>query len=156
MSRRIAAAGWAAALACVVAAVVGGLRLDGYSHALHPLSLLGARGVPGAAAFNLIGFVLPGVLAALKDDARPLVVQHLGLLVRYGQEGLVQALRGAAQSGQRPARLLLLPGDSHQPPMLDGVVLPVITPADWTHLPKPWLENRHRAAPAAAVSGNNA
>ena len=65
MSRWIAAAGWAAALACVVAAVVGGLRLDGYSHALHPLALLGARGVPGATAFNLIGFVLPGVLAAL-------------------------------------------------------------------------------------------
>lgn len=105
---------------------------------------------------TLVKQVMPGLTQKLLEDPRPLLLQHLGLLVRYGQEGLVQALREAAQSGQRPARLLLLPGDSHQPPMLDGVVLPVITPADWTHLPKPWLENRHRAAPAAAVSGNNA
>ena len=45
---------------------------------------------------------------------------------------------------------------SHQPPILDGVVLPVITPADWTHLPRSWLENSHRAAPAATTSGTSA
>lgn len=105
---------------------------------------------------TLVQRAMPGVLATLRDDARPLVVQHLGLLVRHEQTGLIQALRDTAQAGQRPARLLLLPGDSHQPPMLDGVVLPVITPADWTHLPKSWLENRHRAAPAPTVSGTSA
>lgn len=105
---------------------------------------------------TLVQRAMPGVLAALRDDARPLVVQHLGLLVRYGQAGVIQALRDAAQADQRPARLLLLSGDSHQPPMLDGVVLPVITAADWTHLPKSWLENRHRAAPAMSALGNTA
>lgn len=58
-------AGWAAALACVAAAVAGGMRLDGYSHALHPLALLGAAGVPGASAFNVAGFIVPGAVAAL-------------------------------------------------------------------------------------------
>lgn len=115
---------------------------------------------PGSADWRrlkvLVERALPPVLAQLRDDARPLLVQHLGLLVRYGQLGLVQHLRDAAQPGQRPARLLLLPGDSHQPPVLDGVALPVITPADWAHLPKPWLENRHRAAPPTAASGNAA
>lgn len=105
---------------------------------------------------TLVQRAMPDVFAAISNDARPLVVQHLGLLVRYGQAGMIQSLRDAAQDGQRPARLLLLPGDSQQPPALDGVVLPVITPADWTHLPKSWLENRHRAGPAEASSGENA
>lgn len=101
----------------------------------------------------LVERAMPALLAQLREDPRPLLLQHLGLLVRYGQISVIQALRDAASAGQRPARLLLLPGDGHQPPMLDGVVLPVITPADWTHLPRSWLENRHRAAPAATTSG---
>lgn len=57
--------GWGAAAACVAAAVIGGAMLDGYSHLLHPLALLGAGGVPGGRAFNAAGFVLPGLLAAV-------------------------------------------------------------------------------------------
>ncbi|MBJ6981998.1 BREX system serine/threonine kinase PglW [Luteimonas sp. MC1572] len=102
---------------------------------------------------TLVERAMPTLTRQLLDDDRPLLIQHLGLLVRYGQTGLIQTLRNAAQSRPRPARLLLLPGDSQQPPMLDGVVLPVITPADWTHLPRSWLENRHRADSAAAASG---
>ena len=92
---------------------------------------------------------MPQVLQQLRDDPRPLIVQHLGLLVRYGQIGLIQSLRDAALGSSMPARLLLIPGDSHQAPMLDGATLPVITPADWTHLPKAWLAERYRAASAA-------
>lgn len=48
-----------------VAAVAGfGSALEGYSQAIHPVGLLGARGLPHALAFNVLGFVLPGVLAA--------------------------------------------------------------------------------------------
>lgn len=48
------------------AALAGfGSVLEGYSHALHPPAWLGARGVPGAAAFNLLGFVLPGLLGVV-------------------------------------------------------------------------------------------
>jgi hypothetical membrane protein len=47
------------------AAVAGfGAALEGYSHSMHPVGLLGARGVPHAVAFNALGFVLPGALAA--------------------------------------------------------------------------------------------
>lgn len=95
---------------------------------------------------TLVKRAMPDVLETLKGDPRPLLIQQLGLWVRYAEVGAIQALRDAAQSAPRPARLLLLPGDSQQPPVLDGVVLPVITPADWIHLPKSWLENRHRAA----------
>lgn len=44
-------------------AIVGfGAALEGYLHHVHPLGVLGARGVPHALAFNVLGFVLPGLL----------------------------------------------------------------------------------------------
>ena len=45
-----------------MAAFVG--RIDGYSHAQHPLALLGAKPLPGAWRFNLLAFVVPGLLVA--------------------------------------------------------------------------------------------
>jgi hypothetical membrane protein len=39
-------------------------RIDGYSHAQHPLALLGASPVPHARLFNLLAFVVPGLLVA--------------------------------------------------------------------------------------------
>ena len=55
--------GAAAAAAVLALACFGALSPD-HSHALHPVALLGARGEPNAAAFNLLGFVLPGLLLA--------------------------------------------------------------------------------------------
>ena len=37
-------------------------RIDGYSHAQHPLALLGAKPLPHAWLFNLLAFVVPGLL----------------------------------------------------------------------------------------------
>lgn len=49
-----------------LASVVGfGLALPGFLPLGHPVALLGAIGVPHAGAFDLLGFVLPGLLAAL-------------------------------------------------------------------------------------------
>lgn len=39
-------------------------RIDGYSHAQHPLALLGASPLPHARLFNLVAFVAPGLLVA--------------------------------------------------------------------------------------------
>ncbi len=104
---------------------------------------------------TLVHRAMPQVTEQLLSDPRPLIVQHLGLLVRYQQIGLIQTLRDAVLGTSMPTRLLLVPGDSHQAPVLDGATLPVITPADWAYLPKAWLENRHRAAPASAVAGTS-
>lgn len=49
----------------VAATTVAGAMLDGYSHREHPLALLGAVGMPGALAFNVFAFVLPGLLLAV-------------------------------------------------------------------------------------------
>jgi hypothetical protein len=67
---------WAGPLAAFifVASVIGfGAQLDGYDWLRHPVSLLGARGVPGGVAFSALGFVIPGLLAA---------AAVLGLLLR--------------------------------------------------------------------------
>lgn len=39
-------------------------RIDGYSHAQHPLALLGAEPLPHAGLFNLLALVVPGLLVA--------------------------------------------------------------------------------------------
>ncbi|HGM7314439.1 TPA: DUF998 domain-containing protein [Stenotrophomonas maltophilia] len=57
--------GPAAALLFVLAVLGFGAGLDGYAQASHPVALLGAHGVPHALAFNLLGFVLPGLLAVV-------------------------------------------------------------------------------------------
>lgn len=55
---------FAAGLLCLASLVGFALPLPGYVHALMPVSLLGAHGVPRAAAFNLAAFIVPGVLMA--------------------------------------------------------------------------------------------
>lgn len=57
---------WTGPLAAVIwiaAVVVFGARLEGYDQLRHPVSLLGARGVPDGELFSALGFVLPGLLA---------------------------------------------------------------------------------------------
>ena len=88
-----------AAVLCVAAIAGFGAALDGYSQAMHPVGLLGARGLPHAMAFNVLGFVLPGVLAAFVawrlraavGDAAPWVARIGAWL------GLLSALAFAAQ-----------------------------------------------------------
>lgn len=73
------------AAALSLAALAGfGALVDGYSHALHPPGLLGARAVPGAMAFNLLGFVLPGLL---------------GMLAMAGVRSRLEGARWAARIG---------------------------------------------------------
>lgn len=53
-----------AAAALFLAAVLGfGLTLGGFAQGRHPVALLGAGGIAHALGFNLLGWVLPGLLA---------------------------------------------------------------------------------------------
>lgn len=54
-------AGWLASLWFGVAVWVAGVR-DGYAPALRAVGDLGAMGAPDAMLFNLVGFIVPGVL----------------------------------------------------------------------------------------------
>lgn len=53
-----------AALCFLVVLLVFADALEGYSHRIHPVAVLGGRTIPSAWAFNLFGFILPGLLVA--------------------------------------------------------------------------------------------
>jgi hypothetical protein len=78
MQRSTSVLAWLAAGAWLAGAIGFGIALDGYSHTVHPLGLLGARGLPHALAFNLAGFALPGLL---------LVAAGVGLRARLDGTG---------------------------------------------------------------------
>lgn len=83
LKRSGAAALLAAGLFLAALAGFGGV-LEGYWHASHPPAYLGARGVPGAVLFNLLGFVLPGLL---------------GMVVMGGVRRRLEGARWAARVG---------------------------------------------------------
>jgi hypothetical protein len=87
------------ALLLFVAAVMGfGLANPDYAQWLHPVALLGARGEPHALAFNLLGFVLPGILLAWHAVALRNAWRARGWSVRIAaQLGLLSALAFLAQ-----------------------------------------------------------
>lgn len=64
IDRTSAVLGSLAAVTFVGALLVFGQLLEGYRQGLYPVALLGADGVPRAAAFNALGFGVPGFLAA--------------------------------------------------------------------------------------------
>jgi len=73
--------------------------LDGYAQVYHPLGLLGGKDIPNALAFDLLGFVIPGVLAAIAISAlRTSLPSAAGWSMRIGVQLLVlSAIAFAAQ-----------------------------------------------------------
>lgn len=78
-------AAFAAASTFLAAAIGFGAAVPSYSHLVHPLGLLGATGMPHALAFNLCGFVLPGLL--------------LGWVALGFRNSLTDGISGAARIG---------------------------------------------------------
>ncbi|MGO1069442.1 DUF998 domain-containing protein [Lysobacter sp. CA199] len=88
----------AAALCCVGALLGFGAALDGYSHWRHPPGLLGARGIEHALAFNLSGYIVPGLALAWVAWRLRDALQAQGALARIGAWlWLWSALAWAAQ-----------------------------------------------------------
>jgi len=65
MSRATRFAGIVGAVLFAAAVAGFGAALDGYLQSQHPVALLGARDFPHALAFNLLAFVVPGMLAGV-------------------------------------------------------------------------------------------
>ncbi|MBH1393684.1 DUF998 domain-containing protein [Stenotrophomonas maltophilia] len=107
--------GLLAAVVFVLAAAGFGAGLDGYAQARHPVALLGARGVPHALAFNLLGFVLPGVLAvAVAERLRRSLPATAGWAPRVGSQMLLLAGLAFAAMGLLPLDVDDLHGPASQ------------------------------------------
>jgi hypothetical protein len=105
-------AGWLAGAVFLAALAGFGAALPGFVQAVHPVDLLGARGVPRVAAWNALGYAVPGALVAAFAIAlqRPLAATGVGAAGRIG--GWLLMLSGVAFAAQG-----LLPLD---PRLLDG------------------------------------
>ena len=110
LTRLLPLAGVLAALVFIGAAAGFGAALPGYSQVWHPVAVLGAKGVPHALGFNLSGFVLAGVLAALAAlDLRHRLPADAGWPARVGAQLLLLSALGFIGLGVLP----LDPEDLH-------------------------------------------
>lgn len=110
LTRLLPLTGALAAIAFIAAVVGFGMTLSGYSQVWHPVAVLGARGVPHALSFNLLGFVLTGLLAAVVAlDLRHRLPADAGWAARVGAQFLLLSALGFVGLGVLP----LDPDDLH-------------------------------------------
>ncbi len=174
---------WLGLLAAVVfvLAVAGfGAGLEGYAQARHPVALLGARGVPHALAFNLLGlqgealqlactrrWSLPFVPPSASARQRlPELANRLGFAVvqgnRMGHLLGADVSKGRAlevlkqRSGGSPVRVLALGDSPNDQPLLEAGDLSVVVPgANGPHpvFADALAQGRYQLAPACHAQG---
>ena len=87
MNRVVRHAGLAAALLFAATVAGFGAMLEGYLQSQYPVALLGATGFPRALAFNLLAFVVPGMLAGVVAlDLRRRLPGDAGWPLRIGAQ----------------------------------------------------------------------
>ncbi|WP_312709885.1 DUF998 domain-containing protein [Stenotrophomonas sp.] len=107
--------GLCAAVLFMTAVVGFGASLGGYAQGVHPVALLGAQGVPHALTFNLLGFVLPGMLAmVVAERLRRRLPATEGWAGRVGSQMLLLAGLAFAAMGVLPLDLDDLHGGASQ------------------------------------------
>lgn len=110
VTRFLPYAGVAATVVFAAALLVFGLLLPDYSQTLHPVAVLGAQGMPRALAFNLIAFVVPGMLAGVVAmDLRQRLPKDAGWPLRVGTQLAFLSALGFIALGLLP----LDPADLH-------------------------------------------
>jgi len=75
---------WLALASFVIGLLLANIGLPEYSQRLHPVGLRGATGLPYALAFNLMLFVVPGVLLAIAGQVLRRTLIDAGWLARIG------------------------------------------------------------------------
>lgn len=112
---RLRRAGPLAGLLFVLATLGFGALLEGYSQGVHPVALLGANGVPRAMGFNVLGWIVPGVLAAMAVlDLQRRLPPDAGWLARIGGQLLLLATLAFAAMGLLPLDIEDLDGVASQ------------------------------------------
>lgn len=103
MSRVVRYAGIAAVVLFAVAVAGFGAALEGYLQSQYPVALLGAKGFPHALAFNLVAFVLPGMLAGVVAmDLRRRLPGDAGWPLRIGAQLVFLSALGFIAMGLLP------------------------------------------------------
>jgi hypothetical protein len=87
---------------CAAAVLGFGAVFDAFSQVHHPVGMLGATQVPRAAAFNLVAFVVPGLLAAVPALALRGRLADAGWSARIGTQALLLSALAFAAQGLLP------------------------------------------------------
>jgi hypothetical protein len=97
---------------------------------------------------RLVQHAMPAVEEEIATTTGTVLLEHVGLLARYGQLGLFDRLRERVMAGAPlKACWTLIPADEQTDrPAIDGQAIPVLTTNEYSRIPKPWLRNLHRAA----------
>lgn len=94
-----------AAFVCAAALAGFGAAFAVYSHLEHPVGALGAAQVPRAAAFNLLAFVVPGLLAAAASIGVRGQLSGTSWAARVGAQALLLSALAFAAQGVFPLDL---------------------------------------------------
>jgi hypothetical protein len=92
----------------------------------------------------LVGRAMPLVEAQLSASDTTMLVTYAGVLARYERMDLLERLRDKV--GRRDAisgLWLLLPGQNQA--VMDGKVVPILSPGQRANIPESWLQNIHRS-----------
>jgi len=102
---------------------------------------------------RLVGEAVRTVEDTIADTEGTALLEHVGLLARYGQLALFDRLRARLMAGAplRTCWTLVSADDQADRPLVDGNAIPVLTPNEWARVPRAWLKNIHRAAVAGAA-----
>jgi hypothetical membrane protein len=111
--------------------VLGALR-PSYSHSVNTISELGARGTPNATVWNVVGFIVPGLLLALAGGAIAHSIGREKSALRT-LSSLLLVLSGLAIAGQGiiPAEMTKGVADITSPYTRGHFISSVISGAAW-------------------------
>ncbi len=104
----------------------------------------------------LVTHAMPEVEEEIAGAGGTVLLEHLGLLARYDQMALLDRLRSRAMAGDglRGCWALVPADEQAELPLVDGRPVPVLTPNEWSRVPRPWLRNLHRARRRLAAEGS--
>ena len=99
---------------------------------------------------RLVQRAMPAIEDHIATSSGTVLLENVGLLSRYGELGLFDRLRQRIMDGAplRACWTLIPADDQTDRPAIDGHGIPVLTPNEWSRIPRPWLRNLHRAAVA--------
>ena len=102
---------------------------------------------------RLVQQAMSAVEEAIAATQGTVLIEHAGLLARYGQLAFFDRMRARIMDGgPLHACWILLPADDQTDrPLIDGEAVPVLTPNEWARIPRSWLKNLHRAAVEGAA-----
>lgn len=97
---------------------------------------------------RLVDLVVRELEERLVQIEGTILLHNMGLLARFDHLTVVERLRTAVQFGNNPLRsvwVLTAAEATHDAPMVDGHAIGIISPSEFAHVPKAWIDAQEAA-----------